>query len=223
MEGLHLCLKEKVDVGAIHGASIGDTEVKVSHLFYADNVVILSYWNGDSLSSTILAVNEFYRYSGDFHFTYLGLLIGSNMNLISNWKTLVDKFMKKLSFWKANLLSIGGHLTLIKAVLESLGIYFLSMFNCPELVLNNLERCRANFFWGGSESDRKIHWISWNQAFASYDKGDWSEWNLWFDNWRERMEMKTRLFVIVAATVGLLVEAKLMYLGTLGFLNYCNF
>nr|GEW09192.1 hypothetical protein [Tanacetum cinerariifolium] len=37
------------------------------------------------------------------------------------WKILIDRFQKRLSSWKANSLSIGGRLTLIKVVLGSLG------------------------------------------------------------------------------------------------------
>ncbi|GKC14747.1 hypothetical protein Tco_1011529 [Tanacetum coccineum] len=44
-------------------------------------------------------------------------------------------FTKKLSSWKSNLLTIGGRLTLIKSVLGSLPIYFLSIFKAPEAML----------------------------------------------------------------------------------------
>ncbi|GKC39035.1 hypothetical protein Tco_1051419 [Tanacetum coccineum] len=64
---------------------------------------------------------------GFFPFIYLGLPIGANMNLTTNWKTLLDKFDDRLSKWKVNLLSIGGRLTLIKTILGSLGIYYLSV------------------------------------------------------------------------------------------------
>ncbi|GJZ97065.1 ALP1-like protein isoform X1 [Tanacetum coccineum] len=53
---------------------------------------------------------------GSLLFDYLGLPIGSNMNNVSRWNTLVDRFRAKLSSWKANLLSISGHLTLLKTV-----------------------------------------------------------------------------------------------------------
>nr|GEX48594.1 RNA-directed DNA polymerase, eukaryota, reverse transcriptase zinc-binding domain protein [Tanacetum cinerariifolium] len=46
--------------------------------------------------------------SGTFSFIYLGLPIGSNMNLIANWQSLIDQFCGKLSSWKAFLLSIGA-------------------------------------------------------------------------------------------------------------------
>ncbi|GJX81978.1 hypothetical protein Tco_0331459 [Tanacetum coccineum] len=86
---------------------------------------------------------------GSLPFTYLGLPIGSNMNLISNWQPLIDRFQSILSSWKANMLSIGSRLTLIKAVLGSLGIYYLSIFKAPELILEALERYRAIFFGCG--------------------------------------------------------------------------
>ncbi|GJT60696.1 RNA-directed DNA polymerase, eukaryota, reverse transcriptase zinc-binding domain protein [Tanacetum coccineum] len=59
--------------------------------------------------------------AGTLPFTYLGLPIGGNMSLNENWKPVIDKFKAKLSDWKANLLSFGGRLTLIKSVLGSLG------------------------------------------------------------------------------------------------------
>ncbi|GKC51177.1 hypothetical protein Tco_1073922 [Tanacetum coccineum] len=96
---------------------------------------------------------------GNIPFSYLGLPIGSNMNMIANWQHLIDRFRDKLSSWKANLLSIGGRLTLIKAVLGSLGIYYMSIFKCPESVINALESMRATFFWGGSGDNRKMAWI----------------------------------------------------------------
>nr|GEZ03428.1 RNA-directed DNA polymerase, eukaryota, reverse transcriptase zinc-binding domain protein [Tanacetum cinerariifolium] len=60
--------------------------------------------------------------AGSFPFSYLGLPIGSSMNRIANWQILIDRFKARLLGWKANLLSIGGRLTLIKSVLGSLGI-----------------------------------------------------------------------------------------------------
>ncbi|GJX56798.1 RNA-directed DNA polymerase, eukaryota, reverse transcriptase zinc-binding domain protein [Tanacetum coccineum] len=94
-----------------------------------------------------------------------------NMSLIVNWKPLVDKFRLKLSSWKANLLSYGGRLTLIKVVLGSLGIYFFSLFKAPVAVLKALDLARASFFWGGSTDSKKLSWVKWSNVLASLDKG----------------------------------------------------
>ncbi|GJX82369.1 hypothetical protein Tco_0331850, partial [Tanacetum coccineum] len=109
--------------------------------------------------------------SGDFPFIYLCLPIGSNMNLTYNWKRLVDRFQSKLSSWKSNLIFISGRVTLIKFVLGSMSIYYMSLFKVPETILKTLERFRANFFWGGNESNRKLAWVKWDNVLASFDKG----------------------------------------------------
>ncbi|GKB57874.1 hypothetical protein Tco_0914060, partial [Tanacetum coccineum] len=93
------------------------------------------------------------------------------MSSIANWNKLVDMFRSKLSLWKANLLSIGGRLTLIKAVLGSIGIYYMSIFKVPEAIIKVLERFRASFFWGWDEDRMKLSWIKWVNVLASFDKG----------------------------------------------------
>nr|GEY62738.1 RNA-directed DNA polymerase, eukaryota, reverse transcriptase zinc-binding domain protein [Tanacetum cinerariifolium] len=80
-------------------------------------------------------------------------------------------FTKKLSSWKANLLSIGGRLTLVKSVLGSLPIYFLSIFKAPEAVISKLESIKRCFFWGMKDDENKMVWICW-QKILSCKKDD---------------------------------------------------
>nr|GEV07453.1 reverse transcriptase domain, reverse transcriptase zinc-binding domain protein [Tanacetum cinerariifolium] len=96
---------------------------------------------------------------------------GSNMNCVASWKVLIDRFKNKLSGWKASLLYIGGRLTLIKSVLGSLGIYYMSIFKAPGIVFKILESFRASFFWGSIEDKKKLAWIKWSNILASFDKG----------------------------------------------------
>ncbi|XP_071741317.1 uncharacterized protein [Rutidosis leptorrhynchoides] len=81
---------------------------------------------------------------GMFPTSYLGIPIGSNMKIVSNWNSLCEKFRSKHSTWKASLISVGGRLTLIKSVMGSLGIYWFSIFKCPET-----EKVLASFDKGG--------------------------------------------------------------------------
>nr|GEY26716.1 putative RNA-directed DNA polymerase, eukaryota, reverse transcriptase zinc-binding domain protein [Tanacetum cinerariifolium] len=154
MEGLHLALKDAVSNGLIRGLKVRDTGLNISHLFYPDDVVILSNWNKQDMDNIINILYVFYLASrlniniskshvsglgvssndtenmaldtgcssGNIPFCYLGLPIGSNMNLLINWHHLNHRFRAKLSSWKANLLSIGGCLTLIKAMLRKDGM-----------------------------------------------------------------------------------------------------
>ena len=49
----------------------------------------------------------------------------------SLWQPILERMEKKLSLWKANYLSLGGKITLIKAALANLPIYFMSLLKCP--------------------------------------------------------------------------------------------
>ena len=57
--------------------------------------------------------------------TYLGLplCIGAPPKLL--WFPVVERLEKRLALWKANYLSLGGRITLIKSVLSNLPLYFL--------------------------------------------------------------------------------------------------
>ncbi|XP_071693089.1 uncharacterized protein [Rutidosis leptorrhynchoides] len=65
---------------------------------------------------------------GSLHLIYLMLPIGERINKAINWAPVVKRFQDKVSKWKARLMSFGGRLTLVKVVLTSLQLYFLSIF-----------------------------------------------------------------------------------------------
>ncbi|GJR61903.1 putative RNA-directed DNA polymerase [Tanacetum coccineum] len=79
-------------------------------------------------------------------FTYLGLPVGRNMRIGESWNMVVDRFLNRLSSWKSKLMSIGDRLTLVKAVLGSMPLYYLSMFRSPIKIIKRLEAIRSRFF-----------------------------------------------------------------------------
>lgn len=62
---------------------------------------------------------------------YHGVPIKANSSRISTWKPLIKKFHKRPNQWKGRLLSMVGNLCLVKSVLNSLPIYFMSVFMMP--------------------------------------------------------------------------------------------
>ena len=73
--------------------------------------------------------------NGSFPLDYLGMPIGANIRLIRNSNQVMEKLYKRLSTWKVKSLSFGGRLTLVKYVLGSSPLYFLSLFHAPTSVL----------------------------------------------------------------------------------------
>ncbi|KAJ0445231.1 putative RNA-directed DNA polymerase [Helianthus annuus] len=106
-----------------------------------------------------------------FPFKYLGLQVGANMNLIKNWDPVVNSFKKRLSVWKANTLSLGGRVTLVKSVLNALPTYYFSLFKAPLGVITQLKRLRRDFLWGASPENAKLKWVAWKNVITPKDYG----------------------------------------------------
>nr|GEZ13870.1 RNA-directed DNA polymerase, eukaryota, reverse transcriptase zinc-binding domain protein [Tanacetum cinerariifolium] len=81
-------------------------------------------------------------------FKYLGVKVGSASSRNSLWDEVISKIASRLSKWKAKSLSIGDRFTLIKSVLTSLPLFFMSIYKAPMGVLHKLESIRRNLFNG---------------------------------------------------------------------------
>ncbi|GJU17987.1 RNA-directed DNA polymerase, eukaryota [Tanacetum coccineum] len=104
-------------------------------------------------------------------FNYLGVKVGGRTSRISFWDESTNKLLSRLSKWKMKTLSIGGRLTLLKLVLGSLPIYYMSMFKVPLQVLKKMESIRSHFFNGVELNNKKMSLIKWDNVLASKENG----------------------------------------------------
>ena len=86
-------------------------------------------------------------------FTYLGFPLGAHMNTCSAWKPVVKNIENRLASWKVRVLSRAGRLTLMKSVLNSLPVYYMSMFKMPKAIASKIVKLQRRFFWGGSTGE----------------------------------------------------------------------
>ena len=68
-----------------------------------------------------------------------------------DYQPLIDKVAGRLSSWQGRLLSIAGCNTLVKAVLSSQPIYFLTALRASDEVFDELDSRRRRFLWAGLE------------------------------------------------------------------------
>ena len=94
-------------------------------------------------------------------FIYLGVPLGANPNCVSTWKLIMEKIEKRLALWKVKVLSKAGRFTLIKAVLNNLPVYYLSLFKIAKPVVNKIIQIQRNFFWYGYEKKMHIPLVVW--------------------------------------------------------------
>ncbi|GAU29337.1 hypothetical protein TSUD_227080 [Trifolium subterraneum] len=108
---------------------------------------------------------------GRLPFLYLGLPIGGDARKLQFWYPLVDKIRNRLSGWKCKHLSMGGRLILLKSVLSSMPVYFLSFFKAPAGIISSLNSIFCQFLWGGSEENQKMVWIKWDSVCLNKKNG----------------------------------------------------
>lgn len=79
---------------------------------------------------------------------------------------------KRLTCWKERYLLIGGRIVLLKYVLSSLPLYFLSVFKCPAVLVKKMESIQIFFFlWNDDRDKRKFHLVAWPQVCKSVKEG----------------------------------------------------
>ncbi|XP_050225835.1 uncharacterized protein LOC126675263 [Mercurialis annua] len=101
--------------------------------------------------------------------TYLGLPLSLKPIKAKHWDPIISNFSNQLAGWKGNLLSPAGRLVLVKSVLCSLPVYYLSSFRIPSSVVLSLEQLMRRFLWSGSvlkSGFSKVSWVDVCMPFA---------------------------------------------------------
>ena len=71
---------------------------------------------------------------------------------------------KRLATWKMQYLSMGGRLTLINSVLDSIPTYCMSLFPIPGSILKQINRLRRRFLWEGNSLTYKYSLSKWKSV-----------------------------------------------------------
>nr|GEX58029.1 RNA-directed DNA polymerase, eukaryota [Tanacetum cinerariifolium] len=159
-----------VDEALFKGVSIGSS-MQLSHLFYAYDAIFMGQWSDSNISTIVHALKCFHKASGLCMNLYKSKLLGVAVEVDKD--EVVNRLRSRLSKWKMKTLSIGGRLTLLKSVLGSMPIYYMSIYKVPSQVLKKMEAIRCNFFNGADSNEKKMCWFKWSMALASKEKGGW--------------------------------------------------
>lgn len=92
---------------------------------------------------------------------YFGLLTLMRRSRSKSFKLIVDRIEQKLSNHKVKLLSQVGKEVFIKSVVQAMPTYSMSVFNLPQVLLNQINKKIRNFWWGQCEQEKKVQWVAW--------------------------------------------------------------
>jgi hypothetical protein len=80
-----------------------------------------------------------------FSFKYLGYFLKTGVYRAGDWNWLVTKMEKKIGLWCNRWLSLGARYILLKSVLESQPVYWMSLETIPRSVLNKIQITYVQF------------------------------------------------------------------------------
>jgi hypothetical protein len=102
---------------------------------------------------------------------YLGLptLIGKSRS--QAFKSIKDRVWNRLNNWKTKFLSQAGKEILLKAVVQAIPTYSMSVFQLPISLCKDINGMMQKFWWGHKENVSKIHWMSWEKMGISKAQG----------------------------------------------------
>jgi hypothetical protein len=98
----------------------------------------------------------------NFPMKYLGLPLSVKRLKRIHFQPLEDKVANKLMPWIGKHVTMAGRGTLVKSVLTSIAIYFITVLNIPMEVLMKIDSIRRAFLWAGCEKVTggkcKVNW-----------------------------------------------------------------
>lgn len=110
--------------------------------------------------------------SSDLPIKYLRLPLTRTKPKIAYFNGLITTVQRRMEEWKSNLLSIGGRLTLVKAVLTAIPLHYMQAIRLPKGVIRQIDKLRRRFLWKGNETCKGINClVNWKRVCALKSNG----------------------------------------------------
>lgn len=90
-----------------------------------------------------------------------------------DWKWLVAKIEKHVKLSSFKWLSRAGHLVLIKSVLQTILVYWITLSWVAKGIPSQIKKICGRIIWAGPKEDDVLPWVTWEKIARPKDKGRW--------------------------------------------------
>jgi hypothetical protein len=104
---------------------------------------------------------------------YLGFNLKPNDYKKEDWLWLLKKLEKRLQIWSHRWLSRAGRLVLVKSILESIPVYWMSLSWILKGILEAARKICFKFLWSGKKDSYVTPWVRWENIVAPKALGGW--------------------------------------------------
>jgi len=102
---------------------------------------------------------------------YLGLpvFIGRSRSQVFGY--LKERIWKRIQGWKERMLSRAGKEVMIKAVAQAIPTFAMGCFDITKEMCDQISSMIGRYWWSQQDSEKKIHWLSWEKLTLPKSKG----------------------------------------------------
>jgi Reverse transcriptase (RNA-dependent DNA polymerase) len=102
---------------------------------------------------------------------YLGVMVHQKGGVSDRTHIMLEeRLVARFGGWKMNLLSHPDRLVLLKSVLASIPVYYMSSVSLPWRTTNRLNSLMRKFYWGKLDKEQFIAFISWEKMCRPLDE-----------------------------------------------------
>jgi hypothetical protein len=131
-------------------------------IFFSRNTKV----EAKSLILLAAGVNSTTRYKN-----YLGLPALVGRSKASSFTALKGKIWERMNGWKEKFLSQAWKEILLKAVIQSIPTYTMSVFLLPKGLCRDISSMMSRFWWGHKGNLSRMAWMSWGRMGRTKEKG----------------------------------------------------
>jgi ribonuclease HI len=102
---------------------------------------------------------------------YLGLPAMVGKSRTAAFRSIIDRVWRRLQDWKLKFLSQAGKEILLKAVVQAIPSYCMSVFLLPKGLCMEINSLMKKFWWGNHGSETRVHWMKWEKMGRSKNVG----------------------------------------------------
>ncbi|KAL2486870.1 Uncharacterized protein Adt_31626 [Abeliophyllum distichum] len=187
-EGLDKLFSTHSNLDYVYGGG-----VPISHLVFADDMIIFTNGQRNSLTKVMEFIRSYTKGSGQnincskssftvtkdkykgvvevvtgFQFqalpiTYLGVPLCKGRKKCVLFEGLVNKIKNRLLGWEHKVMFAGGKLIFLKHVLNSIHLHILQVMDPPMGVMNRISKLFNAYIREETSQTKQIHWTTWEK------------------------------------------------------------